>query len=224
MTILIGHQPLFVGSAEWWSRLAAADVFVINDHVDYEPKSAQNRHRIDGVVWTVPVVHAGKPLPIRQTPIAVNDPLIRKLGRAVPMMWPKQPYRDDALRILLTALDGPHPTLGDVTLHMIRSVHAYLGLHSELVVGSLLNDRCTVPLQRGTILGQCLVANADQYWCGISGRDYLPLAEYRSAGVQVWEVGYEGEDGGVPVLDLIARHGRAAREKLGRTVPVERLA
>jgi WbqC-like protein family len=217
MTVLMGHQPLFVGSAEWWSRIAAADVFVLNDLVDYEPKSAQSRHVLDGRMRIVPLVHEGEPRSIRGTSIALTDPLWRKLVRSSVEMWPREPHRALARALLAHALqDGAETgSLGRMTVSLARRVHAVLGLRSSLVLGSVLNDRLGEGFLAGTILGQCVAARADQYWCGVSGKEYLPLEQFTKWSVGVFEVAYDGPDGDVPVLDLIARHGPAARELLG---------
>lgn len=219
--VLIGHQPLFVGSVEWWSRIARADVFVIADHVDYEPKSAQSRHVLDGHSWVLPTVHAGRPLPIRETPIAWGDPKMRKLMRAVDQMWAGAPYRREARRLLRETLDHEQfekGTLGFVTSGLMSAIWLYLELKSFPVTGDEINAEVKDPMLRGTILGQCLAAGADEYWCGISGKDYLPLAEFESHGVSVAEVGYDGRDGDLSILDLIARHGPKAREEIGKCV------
>lgn len=222
MTVLMGHQPLFGGSAEWWARIATADVFVLNDLVDYEPKSAQSRHPFDGKMRIVPLVHEGSPRRIRETRIALTDPLWRKLARSVDEMWVREPHREIARGLLRSSLAMGTSTgsLGRMTVDLVRRTHSVLGLRSQLMLGELLGLWCPEPTLAGTILGQCLAADADEYWCGVSGKEYLPLDEFASRGVRVYEVSYDGRDGDVPVLDLIARHGaKAAREMLGTCRP-----
>jgi len=230
VTVLIGHQPLFVGSLEWWARIATADVFVLSDDVDFEPKSAQARHLIDGVLRSLPVVHEGRPVPIAETRVAITDPAIGKLERAIPMMWPRAPHRESARRILWDALEAAEvqPALVNVTVSMIREVHSYLGLSSRLVKASQLRLR---PMPDGLpngptarIVRQCAALGADQYWCGPSGAEYLALELFEAEGIGVaeleWCPGSEADDGTLSLLDVIAAAGHAGtKERIGRCRP-----
>jgi hypothetical protein len=207
----MAHQPLFVGSLEWWGRIIHSDVFVLSDHNDFEPYSNQNRHMVDGFVRVLPVVHEGRPLPINETRIVWDDPHVRKLRRVAAEGWPREKHKALARELLSGALDGGG-TLGQVTCRLIRLIAETLPVDTVVMLARSLS-----PLAGGqsdAISAWCRSTGATEYWCGISGSEYLRPEVFETMGVKVVEVRPAPPSLYPSALDAIAAVGPDAVVKL----------
>src|ERR1051326_8427944 len=94
------NQPAYLPWLGYFDRIAASDIHVVLDHVQFEKNSFVNRNKVrtaQGATWlTVPVETSGKfgQLPIDQLQIASDQPWARKHWKTIEQCYAHAPYFD----------------------------------------------------------------------------------------------------------------------------------
>ncbi|MBI5625127.1 MAG: WbqC family protein [Elusimicrobia bacterium] len=185
--ILACHQPQYLAWPGYYHKMAACDVFVYLDDVQYKRREFQNRNRIKtpaGRLWlTVPVLSRGlrgqrircvKTDPARDWAVAHLETL-RHCYAGSPSFKEHEPF----LRSLYVR---SWPRLMDLCLAWDRFAAAGLGIATRTVLESEAGSE-----GRGTerILSLCRRLGCDSYLSGTGGRDYLDEAAFRRAGIRL---------------------------------------
>ncbi len=181
-------QPYFFPYLGYYGLLAAADVFVAYDNVQFEKHGWVNRNRIlhGGAPewWTAPVAAA---------------PLASTIGERRYHDWPRQrtrllgrlreryrhaPRRDDALDLGAVAMDADHDGVAEANLHGLRTVAATLGLRARILRASEVPHDTRLRGQ-DRVLAICAALGADTYVNAIGGTTLYDADTFAARGIDL---------------------------------------
>lgn len=225
MTVVVQHQPQFVGRLEWWSRIVAADIFIVVDDVKFERSEGQGREYLDGRRVTLPVT--SRSARICDTQLHWSARERRKIVGTVEQLWRGKPYATEAREAVLACLPAGDSTgrLLDVVLPVMWHIASRLDVTTRMVLATTMqHNAINSPLRPVSekMAEQCLEAGqgADviEYWAGRSASTYLDITPFSERRVKVVPMTWDGVD--KPVLDVVAEVGWvAARRLVGRSRP-----
>ena len=179
------HQPEHIPWPGFFHKIARADVFVVLDNVQFRKNYFQNRNKIrtpDGWAWiTVPVHHSLHTL-LQDVQISADERWKKKWLDSLYHAYCKAPYFDEYFPGLKNIINEPISSLSALNLSLIRELCRLLGIKTRFVLASGLGAS-----GQGSelILSLCKKVNAKVYLSGVSGKDYLKLDDFSSAGIQV---------------------------------------
>jgi WbqC-like protein family len=219
VTTLVVLQPGYLPWLGYFDLLQKADVFVHYDDVQFDKHGWRNRNRVKGpkgAIWlTVPVLHRGRAgQPILDVEIDNRQDWRRKHLSTVAQSYARAPFIDTVLPKLQNIIERPWPRLVDLDLALIDWLATEIGIAtpryraSELDVSGDRNER---------LINLCHHFSATRYISGNAAQDYLDVAQFAAAGVEVvWHdyvhPSYAQQHGEfVPylsVLDLLLNVGR----------------
>jgi hypothetical protein len=181
------NQPAYLPWLGYFHRIAASDVHVVLDHVQFEKGSFVNRNRVrtaGGAAWlTVPVRTSGRlgGLPIAEVEIAGDD-WRRKHRRTLREAYARAPHLDEHEPFFASVYDRPWRLLADLcaetTSYLLRS----LGIGTPIVRSSEL---APAGAKDELVLDLCRRLGAATYLSGALGRQYLREELFAEAGIQV---------------------------------------
>lgn len=181
------HQPAYLPWLGYLARIAASDVFVFLDTVQFEKNSYTNRNRIktaNGPIWlTVPVRqqgHIGKPLSALE--IDTSQDWRKKHLASIANNYRRAPAFATRFPALQALYEPAYAHLADLCFDQLLFWLARLGIRTPVVRASSL------PVQgqkSDLVLALCRHMGADTYLSGPMGRDYLCEPDFAAAGVAV---------------------------------------
>ena len=219
--IAVGHQPNYLPYLGFFAKVAAADVFVVVDNVQFVkrgPFGFQHRARIrtrEGWQWlTVPVLTKGKFTQlIMDVQINNAEPWRRKHWRSILHNYHDAPYFSEYAGFFEALYAREWQTLCELNIVLIRFLLDRLGIRKPMYVASEAGisgkaSHLIVDICRGT--------GADTYLHGKHGRDYADLQLIKEAGIQnrfqdyehpVYRQCFEGFEPYMGAIDLMFNHG-----------------
>lgn len=220
------HQPNYLPWLGWFHKLAAADVFVYLDAVQYpRGRSFAARNRIktpNGVAWlTVPVsVPKGREGKATYREVGLAEPRWReKHLRTVGTSYARAPHFEDVLELYRTGLEAGE-TLLEVNLALLEGFADYLGIATRRVVLSELVPEFGQKTE--LIVDVCQALGADEYLSGSGGgAEYNDEARLAEEGIALRYDAFEpapypqlwGDfEPGLSALDALMSCGPGARE------------
>jgi hypothetical protein len=216
--IVAVHQPQYLPWLGYFHKMDQADVFVLLDNVQYKKNEWQNRNRIktaQGWQWLTVPVHYKFPEKINEVKINNQVNWQHKQQRAIISNYSRAPFFK-AYQDLLAELFGRHWSyLVEVNIFTIKELARLLNIDTPIKVASELGDFPEEPNQRLIQIVRKL--GGDCYLAGEGGQQYMDLAEYRRAGIEVifqrfqhptyrqlFSTGFEPR---LSVIDLLFNHG-----------------
>ena len=220
------HQPNYVPWLGYFHKLAAADVFVYLDDVQFprgQSFAARNRIKTpNGVAWlTVPVsVPKGQEGKATYREVELVEPRWReKHVKTVEQSYGRAPYFDDVFELYRTELEAGHSFL-DVNLALLEGFADYLGIDTRRVVLSELLPEFGQKTE--LIVDICKALGADEYLSGSGGgTEYTDGERLAEEGIGLRFDAFEpaeypqlGGDfePGLSALDALMNCGPGARE------------
>lgn len=189
--IVCAHQPAYLPWLGYFDKIAAADVFVFLDTVQFEKNSFINRNRIktaQGPQWlTVPVLTRGHlDGSLRDTLIDERQPWRGKHLKSIAMNYARAPHFDagfEAVSALIDEpLEAPQDHLAELCWQQLQFWLAALRIDTRVV---RLSELGIDSRKSDLVLDLCLATGADRYLSGALGRDYLEVERFHAAGVDV---------------------------------------
>jgi hypothetical protein len=166
--------------------MMVADVFVILDSVQFNPRHEENRARIKtprGPEWlTVPMRQAKRDQLIRDTFIDNSQPWQKKALGTLQHMYGKAPCYSQYAPAIRSVLEMPCEALTHLDRLSWQPAIKPLGITCQFVHASELPVTGRGPQ---LLLDICKYVGADTYLSGAFGRDYLDTAEFAREGVDV---------------------------------------
>lgn len=183
MRTCVISQPRFFPGLHYLHRLMVADVFIVLDTVQYNPRHEENRARIlgpNGKQWlTVPMRKDSREQLIIDTVIG-DQPWKEKSLKTLQHIYGKAPHYADTIDEVEKVFEADHKTLVELDLHSWEPALNRLQPNTEIVLASALDvDTAGSRL----LLDLCLEVEADVYLSGGFGRDYLDHKMFADAGV-----------------------------------------
>ncbi len=189
------HQPQYLPWLGFFSKLDAADIFVIYDDIPYKHDDWQNRSRIKTVnpkkpvQWlTVPVHHTQGEL-IRDIRIDNSKPWRRKHANSLAANYARAAFYKDYADDLSAIYAGEWDRLAPLDVELIQLLCRWLGIATPMVFSSQLGyeGRST-----DALISICRKTGADLYLSGPGGRAYLETEKFgKKTGVELLFHEYE---------------------------------
>jgi len=222
-------QSCYVPWRGYFDFIRSVDLFVVYDDVQYSKGSWRNRNQVktaEGLRWlTVPVtVSLGQR--IDEVRIAQRaKSWIEEHGRLLRESLGSAPHFEHAWQLWSDAIGQGDQLLSALNVRLLRSVCAYLGIATPLVMSS---EYAVAGASTTRLISLLRAVGATSYLSGPSAADYLDLQQFAAHGIAVEYKSYDyrpypqlhGEFvGAVTILDLIANCGRGAAAYLGASSP-----
>jgi len=188
---LVAHQPPYLPHAGFVDKVAQADVWVVQDDVQFARADWQHRNRIRtaaGWRWlTIPVHAHGRP---RIDEVTVADRLwARRHRRAVEQWYRRSPYRERLAPLWELAHELRGAPLWRITLEMTQLLLRQVGVTTPAVLESglgLTEAETRTPTDR--LIALCRRLGCATYLSGPGGRSYLDEPEWAASGLELrWQ-------------------------------------
>ncbi len=186
--IVAGHQPNYLPWLGFFDKMKRADVFIIEDNVQFERQGFTNRNRIltaDGVRWlTVPVEHANKSLLINEVQVANKSKLNwgRKHWLTLKHNYCKAPYWNDYASFFEEAYQQEWDLLIELNMHLIKGIMSFLKIDRPLIYSSSLKARGK---KTELIVAQCKEVGADTQLAGDGCQNYIDKKLFKKEGIKL---------------------------------------
>ena len=220
------NQPAYVPWLGYFHRIAASNLHIVLDHVQFEKNSFTNRNKIPtagGYSWlTVPVRTSGRfgALPIAELEIETSSDWARKHWMTLSQRYAKARYFAEHAAFFESLYCQRWERLIDLCDRVTRYLLAAFDIRTELRRSSTMEPRGA---KDEVILDLCRKAGATTYLSGALGRNYLRESLFAAAGIRVIYQDYQHPTypwpGGafqpyMAAVDLLFHHGPASREIL----------
>jgi hypothetical protein len=224
------HQPEFLPWLGFFYKMSLAEEYIVFDHVQFKKRYFENRNRIvssqGAVSWVgVPVISKGRYIQaIKEVEIDNSHNWKKKLITTVEHYYSKSTYFKRYFEEFRTIIDDFNGNLLiDLNLSLIHFFRKHLHITCPMRFSSDILESGEERRGSDLILQLCLLANAQVYLCGPSGRDYLKLEEFSKSGIAIEWIDYQHpryeqlSKTFVPymsTLDLLFNHGEMSSEIL----------
>ena len=226
MTVAAIHQPNYIPWPGYFHKLAACDVFVYLDAVQYprgQSFAARNRIKTpNGVVFltipvSVPKGHEGKASYLE---VEFADERWRdKHLKTVEQSYKRAPHFDEVFELYRDSLERGR-TFVDLNVGLIEAIAGYLGIETRRVLLSETLE--SFGEKTDLIVDVCKTLEADVYLSGAGGgREYNDERLLNEHGIELRYDDYaypehpqlwDGFEPNLSVLDLLLNCGREGRE------------
>ena len=192
------HQPEFLPWLGFFYKMSLADEYIILDHVQFKKRYFENRNKIlspQGVEsWiSVPVITKGRyTQAINEVEIDNSRNWKNKFLATIEHYYSKSKYfytYFNELNSIIVAYDGNR--LVDLNIALINFFRKHLYITCPLRFSSEMIGSDWHHLGSDLILQLCLLAGAEVYLCGPSGKDYLKLEEFSAQGIGIEWLAYQ---------------------------------
>lgn len=185
------HQPQYLPWLGYFSKLDAADVFVIYDNTQYKHDEWQNRNRIKtstGPQWLTVPVHHRQGLLINEVEIETANPWARKHSSAIAQSYGRAPFFNHYSHSVLRLYHHHWTHLAALSLETVRLICEQLGIKKQVLLASQLkfSGRAT-----DALVSICKAVGARSYLSGSGGRDYLQTDKFAASGLELLFHDYE---------------------------------
>jgi len=222
--IISVHQPHYLPWLGYFDKIAASDLFVLLDNVQYKKREYQNRNKIrtrQGVKWlTVPVATTGKYEQMTgEVEIESGASWREKHLETLRHAYSSAPHFKRVFEELEELYMGREwARLAEINSAMLAwfmkemEIETRVALESELGTGGLSTER---------IVNICRAVGADVYLSGSGGRDYMDEALFEKAGLKLEYQKYEhpvypqvhgGFEPFMGIVDLLFNAGKNAAQ------------
>ncbi len=186
MSICVISQPRFFPGLHYLHRMMVANLFVILDNVQFNPRHEENRARVkgpNGPQWlTVPVRQASREQLIRDTRVDPTQHWQRKLTGTIRALYARAPYFSEYGGEVVEIIGRPLETLVAVDLASWEPALRLLGVNCKFVLASELP---VAGSGSQLLLEICQHLGATTYLSGAFGHDYLNIEEFNKCGISV---------------------------------------
>jgi len=214
------HQPQYLPWLGYFDKIDRADAFVLLDTVQYKKNEWQNRNRIktaQGPQWlTVPVTYHYPQL-ICEVGVNNRERWQHRQQQALATNYRRASHWGCLEGFFEEIFSRSWTTVAELNIRVVKGLAAMLGIATPIHVASELGSFPEDPDERLIALTKRL--GATTYLAGNGGRDYMDLAKYERAGVEVLFQEYRhprygqlfGEfEPNMSIIDLIYNHGEAS--------------
>ncbi len=212
MTTCVISQPRLFPGLHYLDRMLQADVFVVFDNVQFNPRHEENRFRVRGErgpEWITATVQKGpRERRIDEVCVSRGVPWVDASKRTLQRVYGGADHYRERVEEVHAILDAPHERLVDLDVASWQPALRDLRPKCEFVYASQLGCDGSGPQ---LLLELCKRVGADTYLSGGFGREYLDAGAFREQGVDVrfheWEPQpyAQRRDGFEPFLSYLDR-------------------
>ena len=189
--IVAAHQPHYLPWLGYLAKIAAADLFVVMDDLQYEGQNFQNRNRIKthtGAAWLTAPVERGSLYDriidkrIAHTPNPRHD-WRRRTWATIETHYRRAPYFATYAEELRAIYDREHTSLVELDLCMLDLARGWFGITTPIVRSSTL---ALSGAKTDRIVSLVRTVGATTYLSGTGGStQYLDAWAFGAAGVDL---------------------------------------
>lgn len=225
MTRVAILQPSYLPWLGYFEQIATSDVFIFLDDVQYTRSDWRNRNRIKtrrGPAWiTVPVRRRGLGQRINEALIDYTRPWPERHLHLLRENYGKAPWFDRVVEIVRPPLLARPPRLVDLNVGLVHDFMALMGITTTTRLASSFGIRGTDLTRR--LIDLCRAAGATRLYEGAAGLDYLDLARFSEAGIEVcfqqyrhpvYEQFFPPFASHLSIVDLLFHRGPESRDVL----------
>jgi hypothetical protein len=192
--ILAAHQPSYLPWLGYLAKIAAADVFVVMDDLQYEAQNFQNRNRLksnQGAIWAqVPLLRGSRSDRIDEKRICNDgnprEHWQRRTWNMLRIHYGGAPHFDLYREALEDVYTRPWTSLLELDVHLLGLFLRWFEITRPVLRSSSL---ALTGMKTARILDLCKKTGARTYLSGRGGSvDYLDVQLLGDAGVEVaWQ-------------------------------------
>lgn len=185
--IVVIHQPEFLPWLGFFDKIDKADLFVVMDHVQFEPRYFQNRNKIKTAEewqWlTVPVTQQ-RFQNINEVRTYDETRWKAKHWNALVVNYSKSKYFAKYADFFQQVYTRDWELLVDLNLYLIQNLMNMLGLNTPIVRSSALDLR-EGARKTDLLIDICRVVGGDTYLSGVGGKNYMEMEKFEKERIEV---------------------------------------
>lgn len=222
--IVAVHQPNYFPWLGFFRKMAACDVFVLLDNVQYPRRGFCNRTRVKSpqgeAVWlTVPVIKGKYTQQINEVKLFEPAQNLKRQSLLLRHFYGRTPYYSLLAERLETILTGTWLELVSLNIELIKALANLLGISTPILTASSLGGVDRAKSER--IITICRELGADTYLSGQGAKAYNDPQAFNAVGIKLlyqnfFSPEYPQGDGlfiaGLSALDLIAHTGLSGQK------------
>lgn len=222
-------QSSFIPWRGYFDFIASVDLFMFFDDVQYTKRDWRSRNCIKtphGIKWlTVPIIYHQRSQLISETEISNTENWRQNHLNQWHENYRKAPFYKDVINLLGNLSNGSTSTISQLNIQLIKSICAYLGISTPMIMTSELNIEGA---KTDRLINLLRAVDGKTYLSGSSADAYLEKYKFREAGIRLEYKSYDyvpypqlwGDfEGAVSVLDLIANCGQQSRKLINSATP-----
>lgn len=184
MVLIAIRQPGYLPYLGFFKKIHTCDIFVYFDDVQYAIRAWDNRNKIrhkQDTIWlTVPVKNPFKKK-LNEVEIANNDWIPKHIA-AIKSSYQNTPYFDNYWQDIEIIFQNKWKKLVDLNLALIEHFNKIFDIKTKTIRSSELDVQGFSTLR---LLNICKKLNADSYFSGIMGKEYLDENLFKNEGIGV---------------------------------------
>lgn len=222
------NQPAYLPWLGYFDRIAASDIHIVLDHVQYEKNSLANRNKLrtkEGWCWiTVPLKTKGRFENLAIDTLEVENQLVwgRKHFGTMQMNYARSAhfseYKSYFEKVLMMEWTLFNNLLQETLTYLLKA----LGIKTKILFSSKMQ---VVGQKDELVLNLCRAVGAQTYLSGPMGRDYLDCSAFAESDIQLlfqkfdppfYPQAFPGFESGLSVVDLLFNCGEESRSFLSK--------
>ena len=180
------HQPQYIPWLGYMNKMAAADIFIFLDTVQFKKNDWQNRNRIKkagGWQWmTVPVCYH-YPEKISEVKINNKSRWREKHWQTLITNYNRAPYFETYADFFRDTFNRKWELLIDLNIHIIKFLAGVWSLKAHIMKASQLGANHEDPTNR--LVGICKELKADTYLSGKDGPKYMDINQFYNNNISI---------------------------------------
>ncbi|NOU00627.1 MAG: WbqC family protein [Gallionella sp.] len=181
-------QPYFFPYLGYFQLIAASDIFVLHDDVQYIKGGWVNRNRIllngESRLITLPVQKDSHELPILARSYVQGDPSYKDIANLIKQAYYKAPCFQQAFTLINGILLYQNKNIAHFNANLIRSIANYLGIKSKILTSSEL-EKDNLLSGESRVLDICKRLGASNYLNPQGGQSLYDTSTFREAGIDL---------------------------------------
>jgi hypothetical protein len=224
------HQPEHLPWLGFFHKILAVDLFVLLDNVQFEKNYFQNRNKIrttDGWSWlTIPASYTME-TKIHEVKISYSPRWKKKWYQSLFFSYKKAPFFEYYFQPLMELINKNWDYLSDLNIALIQILCDFLSIKVKMIRASELGVQGK---SSALIASICKEVGAQIYLSGVSGKDYLKMADFDEIRTKVFfqefhhPIYRQLHEPFIPcmsIVDLLFNHGEKSLEIInGKDVSV----
>ncbi|MGG7151285.1 WbqC family protein [Clostridium neonatale] len=181
-------QPYLLPYIGYFQLINMVDKFIIFDDVNYIKKGWINRNNIlinnKKFLFTLPLEKPSQNKFIKDTKIFNSNSTKQKLIEDIFHAYRKAPQFESVYPIIKSSLLIDEDNLSEYNIHSIKTVCNYLGIETEIVKSSYLNNNKELKSEN-KIIDICKLLNADMYINPIGGMGLYSRVKFEQNSIKL---------------------------------------
>jgi len=188
------HQPNFIPSLSYFSKLMYSDIFIFLDSVQYIKENWTNRNRIKSPsgdsFLTVPVRGEAKSgQSIYEVKISYDKNWCKKHLNIIYNNYHKTPYYHAIISAIKESFEKEWEFLSDMNIYIIRRMCDILGIKRSFHVASELGR--THLKSTDLLIFLTKIVGGDTYLSGTGGKKYMNFEKFPENGLNLHFINYK---------------------------------